>query len=178
MSDATVIQASLQEQLVKAIEQQADICEIEGLLKSGAVANDSSVMQAVEEHAVGTGEPWGEALFALPQMAEAWRLRQVADQAAYDLVDSLEENDVYGVMGSLQEMVDAGDDANTDLGDGTLLAIAVQNRCDPKIIKALIELGKADPEGFSSDAVEALDDVDDGPWKTEVLAIFRTGRAD
>jgi len=175
MNDARMIQPHLQKQLVSAIERHADIHEIEILLKSGAVANDSSVMQAVEEHAVGMGQPWGEALFALPQVADAWRLREIADQAAYDLVDSLEQNDLDGVVAALKEMADAGDDANVDLGGGTMLGVAVQNQCDLKIIKVLISVGRADPLGFSSDAVEALDGVEDGPWKVGVQALFRSG---
>lgn len=170
---ATTIQEDLQNKLVKAIEDHVSIGEITALLDGGGVANDVCVMQAIEEHASKAGEAWSQALFAIPQIAEAWRLRKIADQAAYDLVDSLEQNDLDGVAAALSEMAAADDDVNVDLGDGTMLAIAVQNRCDIGIIKALVDVGKADPKGFSSDAIEALDDVEDGRWKRDVQAIFQ-----
>lgn len=176
MNSALKNQQSLQDQLIHAIEGQASAGEIVALLDGGSVANDAAVMQAVEEHAGQFGEAWSQTLFAIPQIAEAWRLREIADQAVYDLVDSLEQNDLDGVMASLKEMADAGDDANVDLGDGTMLAVAVQNRCASAIIKALLETGKADPAGFSSDAADALDDVEEGAWKAETQALFRAGK--
>lgn len=177
MNVTSTIQKNLQDQLVNAITCHAHVGEIMALLNRGADANDVSVIQAIEEHASEADESWGSALFAIPQIAKAWRLRQIADQAAYDLIESLEENDLDGVKAALQEMADGGDDANVDMGDGTMLAIAVQNRCDVEIIKALLGTGKADPAGFSSDAVEALDDVEDGSWKSEVHTLFQHGGA-
>ena len=173
MNAASATQKRLQDRLAKAIESHADIGAIKTLLDEGGVANDATVTQAIEEHVSKAGTTWAEALFAIPQIAEAWRLREIADQAAYDLVESLEQNDLDGVKVALKEMATAGDDADMDLGDGTMLAIAVQNRCDLRIIKMLMEAGKADPAGFSSDAVEALEDVEDGSWKTDVQVLFR-----
>lgn len=178
MNNASTIQQHLQIQLIEAIESQAGSSEIATLLEGGAVANDAAVMQAIEEHASQASEDWSRALFAIPQIAEAWRLREVADQAAYDLIDSLEQNDLDGVVAALREMADAGDDANLDMGDGTMLAIAVQNQCDVQIIKVLLDLGKADPRGFSSDAVEALDEIEGGSWKSEIESLFQKASPD
>jgi hypothetical protein len=173
MNDVSTIQKSLQEQLIKAIESHADLDEITDILDRGGIANDVSVIQAVEEHADKAGKDWSMALFAIPQIAEAWRLREIADQAAYDLVESLEQNDLDGVKAALQEMVAAGDDANLDIGDGSMLAIAVQNQCDLNILRMLMDVGKADPTGFSRDAVEALGDVENSSWKRAIQTLFR-----
>lgn len=173
MNDAPKIEKLLQDRLVNAIESHADIAAIEALLAQGAVSNDVRVMQAIEAQTDKVDQAWSRALVAIPKIAEAWRLREAADQAAYDLIESLEQNDLDGVKAALKEMADAGDDADMDLGEGSMLAIAIQNRCSLEILKVLIEAGRADPAGFSNDAVEALEDAEDGPWKDQVQALFR-----
>jgi hypothetical protein len=173
MKDVTNVDEQLQDALIKAVEQHADISTIEQILAQGAVANDVRVMQAIEEHADKASQAWGVALFNIPVVADAWRLREAADQAALDLIECLEENDLDGVKDALEQMADAGDNADMDMGEGSLLAIAIQNQCDLKILDLLMGIGKADPTGFSNDAVEALEDVEEGPWKTKVEALFQ-----
>lgn len=173
MNDAPKIAKQLQDRLLNAIESHAGIPVIEALLAQGASANDVRVMQAIEAQTDKVDQAWSQALIAIPDIAEAWRLREAADQAAYDLIESLEQNDLDGVKAALKEMAAAGDDADMDLGDGSMLSIAIQNRCSLEILKALIEAGKADPAGFSRDAVDALEDAEDGPWKDQVQALLR-----
>lgn len=162
----------LQRQLVQAIQDQADTETIKKLLAQGATANDAEVMQAFEELANSATEVWANAVSSLPEFAEALSFRKAADQAAFDLMESIEQNDVEGVSQALDEMLAAGDDANVDMGDCSMLALAVTHRSDIAIIELLLDVGSADLNDFSRDAIEALEKVEAGTWKTEVERLF------
>lgn len=163
-----------QDTLVQAIEGRADVQLIRKLLASGAVANDAGVMQAFERLSDIAPKAWLDSVASLPEFAEALSLRKDADQAAFDLMESIEGNDFEGVSNALDDMAAAGDDADQDIGDGSMLALAVQRRCDIEIIELLLAKGGADPHDFSSDAIDELKEVEEGAWKTKVEKLFRS----
>lgn len=164
--------SQLQRQLIQAVRDQADVETIKKLLAQGAIANDAEVMQAFEELVHSATEVWANSVASLPEFAEALSFRMAADQAAFDLMESIEQNDVEGVSQALDEMLAAGDDANVDMGDGSMLALAVTHRSDIAIIELLLDVGAADLSDFSRDAIEALKKVEAGAWKTEVERLF------
>lgn len=169
MKDVTEVQR----QLIQAIENQADVSEIKALLSKGAVANDVEVMQALERAENIAVANWMEEVLGLPTVADALARRQQADQAAVELLDALEENDLTAVKQALIDMAEAGDDANLDMGDGSMLAVAVTHQCDVAILEWLLGPGKSDLSDFSKDAVEALENTEEGPWKEQVEALFQ-----
>ncbi len=164
---------TLNHQLIEAIQAHAEANAIEMLLQKGASANNSEVTEILEEAFDSASPGWIASVLALHPISLAMSLRKAADQAAFDLISALEENDFANVEAALYQMAEAGDDANIDMGDGSMLAVAVENRCKVKIISSLITLGNADPTGFSKDAFEALEQADNGTWKIRVGAILR-----
>lgn len=164
--------SQLQLQLIQAVRDQADVETIKKLLAQGANANDAEVMQVFEELADSATEAWTSAVSSLPGFAEALSIRKAADQAAFDLMESIEQNDVEGVSQALDDMRAAGDDANVDMGGGSMLALAVTHRSDMAIIELLLDVGYADLNDFSRDAIEALEKIEAGTWKTEVERLF------
>ncbi|MBB5356832.1 hypothetical protein HDE76_000014 [Rhodanobacter sp. ANJX3] len=165
--------SALQHQLVQAIQDQTDVETIKELLVRGATANDVEVMQAFEELFDSAAEAWVHAVSALPEFAETWSLREAADQAAFDLMECIEQSDVEGVSQALDDMRAAGHDANVDMGECSMLALAVKYRSDVAIIELLLDAGAADVNDFSHDAIEALEKVEAGSWKTAVERLFR-----
>jgi hypothetical protein len=167
-----VADEKLQSQLMEAIRRHANPKEVQALLDQGASANDAEVMQTFEELFDSASEAWVHAVSALPEFAEAWSLRETADQAAFNLMEFIKESDVEGVFQAMDDMRAAGDDANVDMGECSMLALAVKHRSDMAIIELMLDAGSADVNDFSHDAIEALEKVEAGAWKTEVERLF------
>jgi hypothetical protein len=163
-----VADEKLQSQLMEAIRRHADPKEVQALLDQGAAANDVEVTELLNDTFDVATPEWSASIAALPAVSHALALREAADQAAFDLIAGLESNDLDIVQQALHQMAEAGDDANVDMGDGSMLAIGIENRCNVEIIAVLIGLGKADVSDFSKDALQVLDDAEEGVWKTEI----------
>jgi hypothetical protein len=163
-----VADENLHRQLMEAIRRHADPREVQALLDQGASANDLEVTELLNDTFDAAPPEWSASIGALPAVSHALALREAADQAAFDLIAGLESNDLDIVHEALYQMAEAGDDANVDMGDGSMLAIAIENRCDVEIIAVLIGLGKADVRDFSQDALQLLDEAQAGAWKTEI----------
>jgi hypothetical protein len=116
---------------------------------------------------------WAASVRAFPAVAEALDGRATMDQAAFDLVEAIETNDFQQVQLSLETLVDGGEDANFDMGEGSMLALAVRHRCDLEIIKLMLKKGHADVGGFCADALEVLEEVEEGAWTASVTKLLK-----
>jgi hypothetical protein len=168
-----VADEKLQSQLMEAIRRHADPKEVQALLDQGASANDVEVTELLNDTFDVATPEWSASIAELPAVSHALALREAADQSAFDLIAGLESNDLDIVHEALYQMAEAGDDANVDMGDGSMLAIAIENRCDVEIIAVLIGLGKADVSDFSKDALQVFEDAEEGEWKTKVGEILK-----
>lgn len=155
--------------LVLLIERRAPMGDIEAALALGADANDAEVMQALED--IPSHDPWLAAVLSLPAVADAWRWRDAADQAALDLSGAIEDGDIDLAMAALASMGGAGDTADMLSDDLTFLGEAVACQAPLAIIELLLEHG-ADPNGFSRDARDELAKLPEDQWTREVERMF------
>jgi hypothetical protein len=169
-----VADEKLQSQLMEAIRRHADPREVQALLDQGASANDVEVTELLNDAFDVAPPEWSASIAELPAVSHALAVREAADQAAFDLIAGLESNDLDIVQEALHQMAEAGDDANVDMGDGSMLAIAIANRCDVEIIAVLIGFGKTDVSDFSQDALQVLNDAEAGAWNTEIGSILKS----
>jgi len=167
--------SALQLDLVNAVQNLAPPDVISTLLRNGADAHDFDFLQALEDVDAHSSQAaaWSQRVRAFPLVIAALNWRALMDQAAFDLVDAIEANDFQDVQSSLETISAGGEDANFDLGEGSMLALAVRSHCDLDIIQALLTNGKADVEGFCADGLEALGETEEGLWKLAVVDIFK-----
>jgi hypothetical protein len=149
--------SELQLCLVNAVKNQAPLEVISTLLRNGADAGDLDFLQSLEDIDVHSAQAaaWSQRVRALPLVVTALNWRATMDQAAFDLVDAI--------------------DANFDMGEGSMLALAVRHRCDLEIIKLMLTKGRADVGGFCADALEALDEAEEGAWAAAVTGLLLEG---
>jgi hypothetical protein len=166
--------SELQLCLVNAVKNQAPLEVISTLLRNGADAGNLDFLQSLEDIDVHSAQAtaWSERVRALPLVVTALNWRAIMDQAAFDLVDAIEANDFQDVQSSLETLVDGGEDANFDMGEGSMLALAVRHRCDLEIIKLMLTKGYADVGGFCADALEALDEAEEEAWAAAVTGLL------
>jgi hypothetical protein len=166
---------SIQLNLVQAVEALAPPAFIFALLQKGADPNDIEFLQALEgvDFNDAPKAAWAASVRAFPAVAEALDGRATMDQAAFDLVEAIETNDFQQVQLSLETLVDGGEDANFDMGEGSMLALAVRHRCDLEIIKLMLKKGHADVGGFCADALEVLEEVEEGAWTASVTKLLK-----
>jgi hypothetical protein len=167
--------SELQLFLVNAVKNLAPLEVISTLLQNGADAGDLDFLQSLEDVDVHSTQAaaWSQRVRALPLVGTALNWRAIMDQAAFDLVEAIETNDFQEVQLSLETLVDGGEDANFDMGEGSMLALAVRHRCDWEIIQLLLTKGHADVAGFCADALEALDEAEEGAWKAAVTGLLK-----
>lgn len=167
--------SAVQLDLVNAVMNLAPLDVIATLLRNGADARDLDFLQALEDvdaHSAHATE-WSQRVKAFPLVIAALSWRSIMDQAAFDLVDAIEANDFQEVQSSLETLTAGGEDANFDMGEGSMLALAVRARCDLDTIQLLLTKGHADVGGFCADALEALGEAEEGPWKIAVVHSLR-----
>jgi hypothetical protein len=168
-----VADENLRRQLMEAIRRHADPRQVQALLDQGASANHVEVTELLNDTFDVATPEWSASIAELPAVSHALAVREAADQAAFVLIAGLESNDLDIVQEALHQMAEAGDDANVDMGDGSMLAIAIENRCDVEIIEVLVGLGKADVADSSQDAMQVFEDAEYGAWNEEVGVILR-----
>ncbi|MBB5356839.1 hypothetical protein HDE76_000021 [Rhodanobacter sp. ANJX3] len=167
--------SALQLDLVNAVLNLAPPYVISTLLRNGADARDLDFLQALEDVDAHSAQAaaWSQRVRAFPLVVTALNWRSIMDQAAFDLVDAIEANDLADVQSSLETLSAGGEDANFDMGEGSMLALAVRHHSDLDIIRLLLTKGHADVGGFCADALEALGEAEEGPWKIAVVHFFR-----
>jgi hypothetical protein len=135
---STQIINAIQLELVQAVETLAPPAVIFSLLQKGANPNDIEFLQALEsvDYNDASKAAWLTSVRAFPAVAEALNGRATMDQAAFDLADAIEANDFQDAQFSLETLTAGGEDANFDMGEGSMLALAVRHHCDLEIINS------------------------------------------
>jgi hypothetical protein len=159
--------------LVELIRARAALPDIETALSCGESPDDIEVIQELEG-ALRTDESWTASILALPAFSDAWQRREDADQAAFDAMDAIENNDAVSLSEAIGIMKEAGDTADMSIDDDSFLASAVRWRCGFDIFEILLSEGEADPTDFSEDAWDLLREQPDDAWRAHVEALFRS----
>ncbi|HEY4092695.1 MAG TPA: hypothetical protein VGN46_14370 [Luteibacter sp.] len=167
------------EALAEAIEHREPVDAIQSMIDQGASVASRVVMASLDDALarLPSHNPWVTQLLAVPDIQLGRATRRTALDAALAMKPALATGELLVIQPMMRAMLDAEFDASYDLGGGTVLKWAVVHQCPPEVIELLLNEGEGDFGWSCPDALEALKETPDGPWKSTMKRILAVAMA-